>query len=169
MAELEPPDTHLLLHAIGWLELGNHREAEAELAQIAAPFQRHPAVLAVRWQISERAQDWDKALEAARELIQEAPESASGWIHQAYSLRRVRGGGLQAAWDALLPAAEKFPKEPIIPYNLACYAAQQGRLDEAWTWLQRAMKVGTRQRIKKMALADTDLEPLWERLRRLKS
>ena len=32
---LAPPDSHHLLAAQGWLELGNHLEANAELEQIA--------------------------------------------------------------------------------------------------------------------------------------
>jgi len=37
-------------------------------------------------------------------------------------------GGAKAAWDALLPAADKFPNNPNIPYNLACYACQMNKL-----------------------------------------
>jgi hypothetical protein len=80
----------------------------------------------------------------------------------------VKGGGLQAAWQALRPAFEKFPKADIIPYNLACYAAQSDRLDEAWEWLHKAMEAaGDVDRIKKRAAADPDLQPLWERIRQL--
>jgi hypothetical protein len=68
----------------------------------------------------------------------------------------------------LRPAFEKFPKTSIIPYNLACYAAQFGRLEEAWQWLHKAMAAaGDAQHIKRMALADADLQTLWERIRGL--
>ena len=79
----------------------------------------------------------------------------------------MKGGGLQAAWDALLPAFEKFPKEPTIPYNLACYACQLRRLDEARQWLERAVKIAGKEKIKFMALNDDDLEPLWQEIKRL--
>jgi hypothetical protein len=36
------------------------------------------------------------------------PDDAFGWLHQAYALRRITGGGIQAAWDALLPAADSI-------------------------------------------------------------
>jgi hypothetical protein len=86
-------------------------------------------------------------------------------VHRAYSLRRVPNGGLQLAWAALRPAFDKFPKEELIAYNLACYASQFGRLEEAWEWLHRAMEAaGDVGRIKKRGLADPDLEPLWPRL-----
>jgi len=60
--------------------------------------------------------------------------------------RRVKSGGLQAAWGMLLPAFEKFPEEPTIPYNLACYACQMKRLDEARQWLERAATIAGKRR-----------------------
>src|SRR5438445_7896764 len=126
---LEPPNTHHLSAAIGWLELGNHVEAGEELAKISLPFLEHPDVLEVRWAICAAGRSWEAALGAAELLLAKAPERVSAWIHHAYALRRVKTGGLQQAWEALRPAVEKFPKETIIPYNLACYSAQLGRLD----------------------------------------
>jgi hypothetical protein len=66
-----------------------------------------------------------------------------------------------------LPAAEKFPAEPVIAYNLSCYACQMQQLDIARTWLQRAMAAGKKDAIKKMALDDDDLQPLWEEIKDL--
>jgi hypothetical protein len=94
-------------------------------------------------------------------LLHAEPDRASGWLHQAYALRRVPEGGLQQAWEALLPAYEKFPQEATIPYNLSCYACQLGQLDDARQWLKRAVASGGKERIKHMALGDSDLEPLW--------
>jgi len=65
----------------------------------------------------------------------------------------------------LLPAAETFPGEPTIPYNLSCYACQLQRLAEARTWLRRAFQLGDKDKLKAMALADPDLQPLWEEIR----
>jgi len=164
MQTLEPPDNHYLSGAIGWLELGNTAEATTEVDHISPAQQNHPNVLEVRWLICAKEKNWDAALQAARALIQHAPKRSFGWVHQAYALRRVNGGGLQAAWDALLPAYEKFPKEWIIPYNLSCYACQLSQLDEARTWLTRAMEFGRKEKIKQMALNDPDLQPLWEEI-----
>jgi len=64
----------------------------------------------------------------------------------------------------LLPVVDKFPKEHIIRYNLACYACQLGNLKEARDWLKKASDlVGTKQ-IKLMARKDADLEPLWKEI-----
>jgi hypothetical protein len=165
---LGPPDTHHVRAAIGWLELGNHVEAGNEIARVQPKFLNHPDVLEVRWAVCSAGQSWDAALAVAELLVTVTPECATGWIYRAYALRRVKQGGLHLAWAALRPAHDKFPKEQVISYNLACYAAQFGQLDEAWEWLHKAMKeAGDIQPLKKMALADADLRPLWDRIRDL--
>jgi Flp pilus assembly protein TadD len=158
---LEPPDSHLLAAASGWLGLGCAADARAELANISQANQNHPAVLEARWTISAQDQKWQEALLIACAELVTAPNDAAGWLHRAYALRRVTAGGLSQAWEALLPAAEKFPEEPIIAYNLSCYACQMQKLDTAREWFIRAVAAGKKDVIKKMALADDDLQPLW--------
>jgi predicted Zn-dependent protease len=167
MSKLEPPDTHCFLAAVGWLELGNLAEARAELEQVSAAQQEHPDVLELRWSISAEEKRWDEALQVAQAQVRRAPKRSSGWLHQAYALRRVPNGSIQKAWEALLPAFDKFPKEPTIPFNLSCYACQLRQLDVARDWLNRAVAVGGKEKIKQMALEDTDLEPLWAEIRQL--
>ena len=167
MQKLEPPDSHCLNAAAGWLGLGRRDHAQAELEMISAPNQRHPDVLEARWAIYAEERKWEAALDVARKLLQRAPNRVSGWLHQAYALRRAPEGGLEKAWAALKPAAERFPKEALIAFNLSCYACQMQRLDEARLWLKRAFKVGGKERIKEQALCDPDLKPLWEEIRQL--
>ena len=161
MQSLEPSDIHRLNAALGWLGLNAPADARAELEAIASAQQSHPAVLAVRWLLCAHEENWDDALLVAELELNAVPEDSSGWLHRAYALRRVDGGGLVPAWDALLPAAEKFPTEPVIAYNLACYACQLNQLPDARIWLQCAVKIGGQAAIQKMALADDDLKPLW--------
>lgn len=165
--ELEITDQRRVAAVLGWLELGNPAEAEAEWLTIAPAQREHPDVLEAEFALRAHRADWPRALVAARRLVATAPERASGWLHRAYAVRRVAEGGLPAAWDALLPAAEQFPEEPVIPYNLSCYAAQLGQLDDAWTWLRRAAKLADKGCIARMALADDDLLPLRDRLKEL--
>jgi predicted Zn-dependent protease len=167
MHKLEPPDTHHFVAAIGWMELGNLVEARAELAQVSAAQQEHPDVLEVRWSIAAEQKCWVEALQLAQTLLRRAPKRASGWLHQAYALRRVRDGGVQQAWEALLPAFDKFPKESTIPFNLACYACQMRQLDAARDWLKCAVAIGGKEKVVGMALKDSDLEPLWDEIRQL--
>jgi tetratricopeptide (TPR) repeat protein len=165
MLKLEPPDNFALSAALGWLELGNAGEALAELDHISPSNQPHPAVLETRFAVLAELKQWDEALVTANELVRVLPNKAGGWLHRAYALRRASGGGLPQAWDALLPAAEKFPKQFLIAFNLACYACQMQRLDDARHWLKRAAEIGTEAKTLEMALADVDLEPLWPELR----
>ncbi len=51
MEPLEPPDTHYLSAALGWLELGNAAESICELGQIRPENVNHPDVLEVRWMV----------------------------------------------------------------------------------------------------------------------
>ena len=161
MKPLEPPDSHHLAAAAGWLGLSCVADARTELARISPANQSHPAVLEARWLLCAREKNWRDALTAAEREMAAAPDEASGWLHRAYALRRVDGGGLAQAWDALLPAAKKFPAEPVVAYNLSCYACQLQQLDIARHWLRRALAAGEKAAIKKMAQADDDLKPLW--------
>ena len=168
MQRLEPSDIHRLNAALGWLGLSNPAEARAELDAIAAEDQSHPAVLETRWLVCTHEQNWPAALAVARTEMDIAPGNASGWLHRAYALRRAPDGGLLQAKEALLPAAEIFPSEPVVAYNLACYACQLEQLDEAREWFGQAVKVGGTEAVKKMALADDDLKQLWPEIEKLK-
>lgn len=168
--QLEAPDIHYVRAAEGWLELGLPAEAENELAQLSSAAHAHPLVLQALWQLHAHQHRWSQAHTIAETLVQVFPQDVNGWVHRAYAARRMDGGGLQAAWDALRPAVELFPDETIIPYNLACYACQLGKLDAARHWLGRAREVAgkhtAREGIKAMALADPDLAPLREEVLR---
>lgn len=165
--KLEPPDSHCLDAAIGWLGLGCTNDARAELEQISVSNLNHPAVLEARWTLCACEKNWSAALEVAELELQSSPSDAGGWLHRAYALRRVNGGGLAQAWDSLLPAADKFPEEPVIAFNLSCYACQLHQLETAWKWLTRAISVGKKEIIKEMALADEDLRSLWNEIKEL--
>lgn len=167
MKQLEPPELFFVSAAYGWLGLGNTTEAKAELTQVGADFRNHPDVLEVRWEICVAEERWIEGLQVARELLLYAPDRASGWLHQAYALRRIPEGSVRQAWAALLPAFDKFPKESIIPYNLSCYACQLQMLDAARVWLKRAAIIGGKDRIRAIASRDPDLEALWPEIKSL--
>ena len=165
--KIDLPEAHYVDAAIGWLGLGSLTEAKAELANLPASLQLHPDVLEIRWLIFAEEKQWEEALHAAQALVQAAPDRSSGWLHQAYALRRVEAGGVKKAWQALLPAFDKFPKESTISYNLSCYACQLRQMEAARVWIKRALVIGGKEKIKRMALQDEDLEPLWEEIREL--
>ncbi len=169
MKPLEPPDSHHLSAAIGWLELGELAEARAELEQIALQFRSHPHVLVTRYEICAKAGEWNAAAETARALTQLEPDQPGAWISLAYAVRRKPGGGTSQARAILVQARRAFPKEQIIAYNLACYECQLGDLHAAKSWLEKACTLGDASRVKLMALEDPDLKPLWPDLRKART
>lgn len=169
MAIIAPPDTHYYRAAEGWLEFGLPQEAVAEWDRLSIAARRIPVVLDLRWRISAALQEWDHGVELGEQLVALDPQSAGGWLRLSFALRRATGGGLQRAWEALRPAADQFPEEETIAYNLACYATQLGRLDEGWEWFLRALVVTSNSaNLKRVGLEDVDLEPLWQRIRGLR-
>lgn len=150
--------------AEGWLMLGNPVEAHEELEQITGENSRHPAVLAMRWQVYAAARWWEAAWVVAKALCEMAPQSAEAWICQANTLRNYKG--VLEAWSLLLSVVNKFPQDAIIRYNLACYATQLNLMEEACGWLVQAFELEESVQLKLAALYDPDLQPLWDKIGR---
>lgn len=165
MLALPPPDSHHLSAAEGWLELGNAREAQAELDCLSDAAQGRVEVLAVRWGILARFNRWEQSLAVAERIVALAPDEIFGWIHRSYALHELKR--TQTARDQLLPATKLFPKVETIFYNLACYECQLGDLAAARGWLQRAMRLHDRADLKARALEDSDLKPLWSEIEKM--
>lgn len=164
MGALDAPYSHYVSAASGWLDLGNPGEAAAELNRIPFPQRGHPEVLDMWWRVHAARKRWEEALTVARILLRGCPDEPQGWVDQAFALHEMRR--TLEAWQALLPAAKKFPDNHIIPYNLACYASRLGNQIEAKRWLDKAAAVAGKEAIQKMALQDQDLKALWETVRR---
>ena len=167
MKPLEPPDRHHVRAALGWLELGNPAEANEELKRVAPELQAHPAVLMIRYDIHAQAKEWGLAAEAAAGLLQAAPDEPIAWINLAYATRRKPSGSVPAAREILIQAQSKFPGHSLIPFNLACYDCQLGNLEAAKQWLSKAFAHDDAAEMKMKALADPDLEPMWQQIREM--
>ena len=157
---LDAPDCFHVQAAEGWLGLGDVESATSELREISPAEQKHPAVLCVRYEIYSRAKQWDPAVEVANDLRKMLPEEPFVWISLAYATRRKTDGGIPEAKKILLGAEPKFPKHYLFPYNLACYCSQLGEMEQAEQWLKKAAAIDIAA-VKKMALEDADLKPLW--------
>ena len=149
----------------GWIGLGDLKSARDELQQISPELQNHPAVLLVQSELLLAEKSWEPLLPLTETLLRQFPEVEFLWIHRSYALHELKR--TQEAFDALQPAVNNFPQGWLIRYNLACYCAQLGTLDEARRWLQQAMELSDHREIKAMALDDPDLKPLWEKIREL--
>jgi predicted Zn-dependent protease len=156
---------HFQLEAAeGWLMLGNPLEAHEELEKITGEAGYHPRVLSMRWQVYAAAGWWEAAFVVSRALCELAPQSSAAWICQANTLRHYKG--VVEAWGLLLGIVSKFPDDAIIRYNLACYAAQMGLLEESCGWLVQAFELEESTQLKLAAIYDPDLQPLWDKIGR---
>lgn len=157
---IEAPDIHFLNAAVGWLELGNQKEAGAELEKLSFLTRYHPDVLLVRWKVFARMKDWPRSLDIARALVRISPEKPTGWICVAYSLYNTRQ--TTEAWSHLLNAEKKFPTISAIPYFLACLACQLGKTTDAARWLAHWNLMVGETDLKKAARHDPRLQPVWQ-------
>ncbi len=162
---LDQTDRFHLKAASGWLGLGDLDSAENELIQISPAMQEHPAVLLAKCEVYHAAQKWETLLSVTEALIQQMPRLDFVWVHRSFALHELRR--TQEAFDALLPAAEKFPSRWLIRYNLACYCSQLGRREASLLWLRQAFELGGKDEIKTLALEDSDFAPLRNELKEL--
>ena len=146
-----------LQFAEGWLGLNSPSEASKELLGLDVAVEQHPDVLALKWSICASKEDWTEAFRLATQHLAVRESDLRAWINHSYALRRMPGGGIQKAHDALFPALDRFPKDVLVPYNLACYQCRLGNSETAIALLKRALKNGSRSAILAMAKEDPDL------------
>ena len=158
---MTPHERHLTA-ATGYLELGMAADASAELDAIEPGRRSDWQVLALRVAVCQETKDWVPMLLISERLMAMQPTRSDWPLSLAYATRRCQS--LEAARKILLAAADRFPEESTIRYNLACYEAQLGNLGLARDHLSRALRMNHAHRA--MALADPDLVPLHDELQR---
>jgi tetratricopeptide (TPR) repeat protein len=163
--QLTPEERRLLDEAEGWLGLSDLTEAASALSKLPPSVAEHPEGLSVRWQFHAAQKQWEAALALAIALTKAAPELPFGWVHCSFCLHELKR--TQEALDNLLPVLDRFPDDPLMRYNLACYECQLGRMDKALEWLQQAFQIGDARKLREMALDDPDLKPLIATIRAL--
>jgi len=108
------------------------------------------------------AKQWPMAYEIANTLNRELLQDEFGGVHAAVALYRM--GRTREAKELSLDVAERFPKDWSVRYNLACYCAQLMEFDAAQEWFKAAIELNETL-VKRMAVDDPDLEPLWQAMR----
>ncbi|MDX1951742.1 MAG: tetratricopeptide repeat protein [Verrucomicrobiota bacterium] len=150
--------------AEGWSELGNQKEALAELERLGRDISDHEDVLEIYCRIYEHFEDWFKAMHYARRLREIYPGKPAGWIHEPIALHRQKLK--EEAFALGLAASAKFPENATVAYNLACYAVALNKLEEARNILKVAVELDPRKGkpgdLREAASRDPDLIPLWE-------
>jgi Tfp pilus assembly protein PilF len=143
--------------ALGYLKLGMFDEANSEIEQLPPEEKTSLGVLRLRAAIYSETKSWQLLQEVAGFLADSLPGDPQHWIWLAYAIRRTNN--IPAAVTILLRALESHPTGGMIHFNLACYAAQTGKIEEAKERLREAIRLAPETRL--LALDDPDLEPLW--------
>ncbi len=154
-----------LIAASGYSDLGLFQEAVEELESLPAGLEHEEPILVVWLQLYQNWEKWTEASSVARKLMEIRPENSNWAVALAYATRRTQG--ILAAREILTDAIGRFPSCAVIHFNLACYAAQRGLLEEATVRLKNAIDLDPH--FNALAKTDPDLEPLRQRKSREKS
>lgn len=154
---------HRLKIVQGFYELGMQEDAWNELKEIESEFARTPDVVQMRTLLLLRDEKWEEALELTSELREMIPDGVAGYIHGAFCLHELKR--TSEAKKMLLSAPEAIKKEAIFYYNLGCYQAAIGDVDDARKCLHKSFDLdeGLMEVARKdpdlVALKDSFLEP----------
>jgi len=165
LTALKDPGVQLRLRAVaGWMELGLPGEGLAELAELDSALRQHPDILKIQFSILRPLRRFTEALDTAEQITHQAPGDKWGWLYRSHALHWL--GRSSEAYAQLRPLREKFPHAFELPYDLACYCAQTGRVEEARQLIQESLALSgdKRSEVQSMARQDPDLLPLWNEL-----
>jgi predicted Zn-dependent protease len=146
----------LLVAAQGYSELGLPELALAELDLLPREVQATSIAMEARLSVLMQAKRWKSALPVGRELCRIAPDKTSGFIHAAFCLHEL--GQSREALELLVSGPAALKAEPTYHYNLACYEAALGNIDQARAHLKVSFAMD--KSLKDYARTDPDLKPL---------
>ena len=155
---MEVTHQRLLVAAQGYSELGLPELALEELALIPDDFQHEAVVVETRLSVLMQARRFREALPHSQELCRLQPEKTAGFIHAAFCLHEL--GNTHGARELLLSGPTALKAEPTYHYNLACYEAALGNLDEARAHLDVSFAMD--KKLRDHARTDPDLRSLNE-------
>lgn len=142
--------------AVGYANLGMVNDALDELEHLSPSMATDGGVMEFKLRLLERGQKWSDAASLAAKLASSHPNEARWFVAWAFAKRR--SDSIETASKILSEAASLHPKDPLIQFNLGCYAAQRGDLNAAQTHVRRAIELN--HDLEKLAHEDPDLEPL---------
>ena len=154
--QLDIAHQRLLVAAQGYSELGLPDLALAELDLLPAQIQQSPIGIESRLSVLMQARQWKEALGLGRNLCRLVPEKTIGFIHAAFCLHEL-GQSLEAR-ELLVSGPPALKAEPTYHYNLACYEAALGNLDQARAHLKVSFAMD--RKLKDFARTDPDLKAL---------
>lgn len=140
--------------ACGYAELGMTRESVGELNEIDLSYQNRPEVLQLRLHHLMREKRWANALRVSQKLCRAAPDCSAGFLHAGFCLHEM--GKTAQAKALLLKGPTALLEEPIYYYNMGCYEALLGNVNDARSHLEKSFKMDSTFR--ELAKRDPDLE-----------
>jgi predicted Zn-dependent protease len=146
----------LLVAAQGYSELGLPDLALGELDLLPEEIQKSAVGVESRLSVLMQAKRWKTALTLGRELCRLVPDKSVGFIHAAFCLHEL--GQSREALDLLASGPPSLRSEPTYHYNLACYEAALGNLEQARAHLQVSFAMD--KKLKDYARTDPDLRAL---------
>lgn len=146
----------LLIAAQGYSELGLPELALEELARLSDDLQHEAVVVETRLSVLMQARRFPEALPHSQELCRLQPERTAGFIHAAFCLHEM--GNTHDARELLLSGPSSLKAEATYHYNLACYEAALGNLDQARAHLDVSFAMD--KKLREHARTDPDLRAL---------
>ncbi|MET0262962.1 MAG: hypothetical protein ABW223_08700 [Rariglobus sp.] len=131
-------------------------QAREALDEIETAEREESAVLSLSLSVLVELADWKRAVKIAAILSEREPNVPAHWIQWAYATRRHKG--LDEARAILMRGLGLHPLQAVFHFNLACYEAQLGHLDDAKVFLETAC--GLDAEFVELAKTDDDLAPL---------
>ena len=151
-------DSLILEWARECLKAGRSLEAGMKMERISPELRKHPEVLKLRYEIYKTEKRWHAALDAAVDYSQVVPDDIAGWLGQAVCLHEMKLS--QQALNMLLKVVDRFSEHPMIPFYIALFTTELGRLEQARKWLFKALVIGDKPKLISLAMNEPDMEPL---------
>lgn len=143
-----------LLAAQGYIELDMFGEALRELDELANEDKLREEALHMRLFLVMRSRQWSEALSVCELLRQKNPDLTTGYIHGAFCLHEL--GRTDEAKTLLLSGPTSLLSEATYYYNLGCYDAVLGNIEDAQYSLQISFRMD--DKFREIAKNDPDLQ-----------
>lgn len=149
--------------AQGYVELGLHEEARAELSRLPPSLRERADVLEISVLCLMHDHGWAEALVAAQKLCALEPDEPGGYIHTAFCLHEL--GRTTEALDVLARGPATLRTKPVYYYNLGCYLARLGQEEKALQLLKQSFEMDGD--LRRDARHDPDLLSLRQQLEKI--
>lgn len=153
----ENPSMTFFLEAIGWMELGNGKEALSSIEQIVDKYAIRFEVLALKWSILYKLGRYKKCKDVSYFLTLFHSANVDSWMMHAQSFYNQKQ--YQKAYETLQSVEKQFKNDWRFAYDYACYHSLTKRFEKVDYWLKVAKRKGDPKEVDKMFENDPDFKP----------